>query len=260
MLSTLLRSTRMSWCAKNIHMYLLALTYASDADPIRFISGLFTVTLLWGALYSLNDFTDIETDRNDRMKRGRPFIENHVEPREVLLFIAVLLVASTVVAYIIQPVFCLILLLMVLNQFIYTLPPLRLKDTPLAPLASTATNTVLRLASAAVLLGGILVVPVPVYVLMYLAGMGTYLMYKERKAPTTLVSVLFCVLLAWSFTGGYISMLQILLVIVPPFIATVPLYLSNFTERERMVEVADLIYHRILVAFYLVCIAVLLVD
>lgn len=95
---------------------------------------------------------------------------------------------------------------------------------------------------------------------MYLAGMGTYLMYKERKAPTTLVSVLFCVLLAWSYTGGYISMLQILLVIVPPFIATVPLYLSNFTERERMVEVADLLYHRVLVAFYLVCIAVLLVG
>ncbi|MBE2899470.1 prenyltransferase [Methanothermobacter thermautotrophicus] len=258
MLRALLRSTRMSWGAKNIHMYLLALTYASATDPLRFLTGLILVTLLWGALYSLNDLTDIDDDRKDRMKRKRPFIENHVDPRGVLFFVGLLLVASLAGAYLLDRLFCLILFLMVLNQFLYTLPPVRLKDTVLAPLASTATNTVLRLASAAVLLGGILVVPAPVYVLMYLAGMGTYLMYKEMRGLTTVVSVTFCILLAISYLSGYISMLQIILVIVPPFIAAVPLYLSNFMERERMVEVADVIYHRVLVAIYIVCILVLL--
>ncbi|MDI6818510.1 UbiA family prenyltransferase [Methanothermobacter thermautotrophicus] len=258
MLRTLLRSTRMSWGAKNIHMYLLALTYASAADPFRFLAGLLLVTLLWGALYSLNDLTDIDNDRKDRMKRKRPFIENHVDPRKVLLFVGLLLLVSLAGACLLDRVFCLILLLMVLNQFLYTLPPVRLKDTVIAPLASTATNTVLRLASAAVLLGGLLVVPVPVYVLMYLAGMGTYLMYKEMRGLTTLVSTAFCILLAFSYLSGYISILQILLVIVPPFLATVPLYLSNFRDRERMVEVADVIYHRVLVTIYIICILVLL--
>jgi len=93
---------------------------------------------------------------------------------------------------------------------------------------------------------------------MYLAGMGTYLMYKEMRGLTTLVSTAFCILLAFSYLWGYISILQILLVIVPPFLATVPLYLSNFRDRERMVEVADVIYHRVLVTIYMICILVLL--
>lgn len=258
MLKTLLRSTRISWGAKNVHMYLLALTYASSVDPLGFLMGLFLVTLLWGGLYSLNDLTDIEVDRKDRMKSSRPFIENHVEPWRVLVFIGAIIITSLLASYILNPIFSIIMLLMVLNQFIYTLPPLRLKDTMLAPLASTATNTVLRLASASVLLGGLLVVPPPVYLMMYLAGMGTYLMYKERGLMTTAVSIIFCIILGYAYLEGYISILQILIVILPSFIATVPLYLSNFTERERMVEIADFIYHRVLMIFYLGCIIILL--
>ncbi len=93
---------------------------------------------------------------------------------------------------------------------------------------------------------------------MYLAGMGTYLMYKERGLMTTAVSIIFCIILAYAYLEGYISLLQILIVILPSFIATVPLYLSNFTERERMVEIADFIYHRVLMIFYLGCIIILL--
>jgi len=64
MIKTLIKSTRLSWAAKNINMYLLALTYAYFSDmiiknPFEILEGLLLVCVLWGALYALNDFKTI---------------------------------------------------------------------------------------------------------------------------------------------------------------------------------------------------------
>jgi len=66
----------------------------------------------------------------------------------VVLFISALIIFSLASSMFLNPVFTIIFLLMVLNQLLYTLPLLELKETSLAPLNSTAINNILRLASA----------------------------------------------------------------------------------------------------------------
>ena len=265
MITTLLKSTRLSWAAKNVHMYLLAITYAYFShtiiqNPFQVLEGLILVSVLWGALYSLNDLTDLEVDRKDKTKKKRAFIQQAVDPKIVVLFVAVLGIAVFTISILtLPPAFTIILLLMVINQLLYTLPPIRFKDTALAPLTSTATNNVLRIASCCVLLGNIFLVPLSAYLLMFIAGMGTYLMYKENQKIMNVLSISFCFLLAYMLLVGDINIMQILIVIVPSFLATIPLYLSNFFEKEKMFNIADFLYHKVVLVFYIACIILLLI-
>jgi 4-hydroxybenzoate polyprenyltransferase len=264
MIITLLKSTRLTWAAKNVHMYLLAITYAyflqiPITNPLQVLEGLFLVSVLWGALYSLNDLTDLDIDRKDKSKSTRAFIENSIDPKIVLTFVTVLVFSVFSISLItLTPIFTIILLLMVINQLLYTLPPIRLKETALAPFASTATNNVLRVASCTVILGNILLVPLSVYLLMFVAGMGTYLMYKEKTKVMHGLAAVFCILMAYILYVGDMNLMQVLIVIVPSFLATIPLYLSNFFEKEKMINLADFLYHKVVLIFYLACIIVLL--
>ena len=70
MIKTLIKSTRMTWASKNANMFLLALTYAyfSNApidNPLQILGGLVMVSVLWGALYTLNDLTDLAVKEKD---------------------------------------------------------------------------------------------------------------------------------------------------------------------------------------------------
>ncbi len=94
---------------------------------------------------------------------------------------------------------------MLLNQLLYTLPPVRLKDTLIAPFASTATNTVLRIASCCVLIGNIFLVPTSVYLFMYIAGMCTYLMYKAKTVPASILAGAAGLLLAYILINDQIN-------------------------------------------------------
>ena len=101
------------------------------------------------------------------------------------------------------PTFSILLGLMFLNQLLYTVPPIRLKDTVLAPFSSTATNSVLRMASCAVLLGNIYI-PVSVYLFIYTASMGTYIMYKSRQtAASVLTFNIWCYNSLRTYCRGY---------------------------------------------------------
>ncbi|MDO9045437.1 MAG: prenyltransferase [Methanobacteriaceae archaeon] len=264
MIITLLKSTRLTWAAKNVHMYLLALTYAYFSqtiitNPLEILEGLILVSVLWGALYSLNDLTDLEVDKKDKSKINRAFIKDSIDPKIVLLFVGILGISVFCISILtLTPLFTIIILMMVINQLLYTLPPIRLKETALAPFASTATNNVLRVASCTVILGNILLVPLSVYLLMFVAGMGTYLMYKEKTKLMHGLAVIFCLLMAYILLVGDMNVIQVMIIIVPSFLATIPLYLSNFFEKEKMINLADFLYHKVVLIFYLVCILVLL--
>jgi 4-hydroxybenzoate polyprenyltransferase len=195
MIKTLIKSTRITWAAKNVNMYLLVLTYAYFADIIiknsyEILGGLILVSALWGALYSLNDLTDIENDRKDKHKQERPFIQEHVDKKWIILFCTILIASVFIVSIAtLVPAFTIILGLMLLNQILYTVPPIRLKDTIFAPLFSTATNSILRMASCAVLLGNIFIVPLSVYIFIYTASMGTYIMYKSNQRTASILTL-----------------------------------------------------------------------
>lgn len=260
MIKTLIKSTRISWAAKNVNMYLLVLTYAYFADafisnPLEILEGLILVSALWGALYSLNDLTDIDEDMNDSMKQSRPFIQEHVEKKWIVAFCSVIIGAVFVVSILTLPMaFTVIVLLMFLNQILYTVPPIRLKNTVLAPFFSTATNSVLRMASCAVLLGNIAIVPWSVYLFMYVGSMGTYIMYKSKQKMASVLTAITGIILLYAFINGDMNLIQFAVAVLPASFATLPLYLSLFTQKDKMFDIADVLYHQIAMIFFLVCI------
>lgn len=264
MIKTLIKSTRISWASKNVNAYLLALTYAYFAgititNPLEILEGLLLVSVLWGALYSLNDLTDLEIDRKDFSKRNRAFIKENIDEKWITLFCGILIILVFIASLLtLSPEFTIILGLMLLNQLAYTLPPVRLKETIFAPFTSTATNTVLRIASCCILLGNVLIVPVSVYLFMYLAGMGTYLMYKSKTIPASIIGGIAGILLVYILLYGQMNYIQFAVAILPAFLSTIPLYLSLFTKKEEMVYIADRAYHQISLIFFFLCILIIL--
>ncbi|EKQ50652.1 MAG: 4-hydroxybenzoate polyprenyltransferase-like prenyltransferase [Methanobacterium sp. Maddingley MBC34] len=263
MIKTLIKSTRMTWASKNANMFLLALTYAYFSNiiinnPLEILGGLVLVSVLWGALYTLNDLTDLDVDRRDHQKQNRAFIENKVDKEFILLFVGILTSMVFIISFAaFPPAFTFIMSLMLINQLVYTVPPIRLKETSLAPFFSTATNSVLRLASCAVLLGDVFLVPLSVYLFMYLAGMGTYLMYKSQPKYASLVAIIGGGVLLYMLYYGDMNLIQFAVAILPSFLAAVPLYLSLFTNKESMFRLADILYHQVAMVFFIICILVI---
>ncbi len=263
MIKTLIKSTRMTWASKNANMFLLALTYAYFSNipinnPFEILGGLVLVSVLWGALYTLNDLTDLDVDRGDHQKQDRAFIKNKVDKEFILLFVGILISVVFLISFAaFPPAFTFLMSLMLINQLIYTVPPVRLKETSLAPFFSTATNSVLRLASCAVLLGDVFLVPISVYLFMYLAGMGTYLMYKSQSKDASLVAIMGGAVLLYMLYFGDMNLIQFAVAILPSFLAAVPLYLSLFTNKESMFHLADILYHQVAMVFFLLCILVI---
>jgi hypothetical protein len=260
MIKILIKSTRITWASKTVNMYLLALTYAyftnlTVNNPYEILGGLLLVSVLWGALYSLNDLTDLELDKNDVTKKGRAFIENSIEKKWIILFCGLIIASVFLISFaFMKPVFTLIMALMLLNQVIYTVPPIRLKDTVLAPFASTATNSVLRIASCCVLLDNLFLVPLSVYFFMYMAGLGTYMMYKSKTGQASVVGTVAGVTLIYILYSGTMNLVQFAVAVLPAFIAGIPLYLSLFIQKDTMMYIADRLYHQVALVFFLICI------
>jgi 4-hydroxybenzoate polyprenyltransferase len=264
MIKSLLKSTRIGWASKTLNMFLLALTYAYFSgliiqNPFEVLGGLILVCLLWGALYSLNDYTDIESDRENPEKQDRAFVQHKVDERNVLRFIIILIILVFIISIIFySPFFTLILGLMLLNQILYTVPPFRLKNTILAPYTSTATNSVLRTASCCVLLGNLFIVPLPVYLFIYFAGMGTYSLYKNKKTFSQIIVFLGIITLGYLIYTDEMNLIQFGVAILPSLIAAVPLYLSLFISKDKMMQYSDVIYHQMALVFFSVAILILL--
>lgn len=264
MIKTLIKSTRITWASKNVNAYLLALTYAyfsgmSINNPYEILEGLILVSILWGALYSLNDLTDLEIDKKDYSKRNRAFIQNEIDKKWIVFFSGFLIVTVFIISLAtLRPVFTIVLGLMLLNQIIYTLPPIRLKDTIIAPFASTATNTVLRIASCCVLLGDVFLVPISVYFFMYLAGMSTYIMYKSKTVAASILGAISGILLIYIVLSGQMNYIQLAIVVLPALLAAIPLYLSLFREKEKMTHLADIAYHQVAMVFFFLSILIIL--
>ena len=121
MIKTLIKSTRMTWASKNANMFLLALTYAYFSNilinnPLEILGGLVLVSVLWGALYTLNDLTDLDVDRRDRQKQNRAFIKNKVDKEFILIFVGILTSAVFIISFAaFPPAFTFIMSLMLIS-------------------------------------------------------------------------------------------------------------------------------------------------
>jgi hypothetical protein len=93
---------------------------------------------------------------------------------------------------------------------------------------------------------------------MYLAGMGTYLMYKSHSKDASLVAIMGGGVLIYMLYSGDMNLIQFVVAILPSFLAAVPLYLSLFTNKDTMFHLADILYHQVAMVFFIICIIVII--
>ena len=136
--------------------------------------------LLWGGLYALNDWTDIEKDKAHPVKRKRPLPSGAVKPIEGLLLAIGCIVLSFIIGFfLVNTLFVLCLGIMLINQLLYTIPPIKLKEKPVLDLVSgSLVNPAFRFFS-----GWVLIMPhfnAPTLFLLFILGIqfGGYTLYR----------------------------------------------------------------------------------
>ena len=152
-----------------------------DFDIGLFIIGFLVAgPLLWGGLYALNDYTDWQKDKLHAVKRKRPIPSGQVKPNLALAWAGLLIVLSFTVALTLNNfLFTISLLLMLINQLLYTLPPIHLKKKPVLDLISgSLINPLFRFYA-----GWALFLPVmnaPLLVILFILGFqfGGYTLYR----------------------------------------------------------------------------------
>ncbi|VVB75828.1 4-hydroxybenzoate octaprenyltransferase [uncultured archaeon] len=94
-----------------------------------FVAGFFSVALLWSGLYTLNDFTDWKIDLLHATKKKRPIPSGRVTPMQALTFSVILILISFFIAFLLNNALLVgCLLVMLLNQWLYTSRPFRFKE------------------------------------------------------------------------------------------------------------------------------------
>ena len=94
-----------------------------------FVQGFFSVALLWSGLYTLNDYTDRFIDAKHLVKKARAIPSGRVSPAQAVGFACILFAVSFMLAFMLGNIMLVIcLLIMTLNQLLYTMHPFRLKS------------------------------------------------------------------------------------------------------------------------------------
>jgi 4-hydroxybenzoate polyprenyltransferase len=150
-----------------------------------FILGFASVALLWAGLYALNDFTDWKMDLMHPDKKFRPIPSGKIKPNNALFFAFDLIVASFLIGIILGNIaFIGVLLVMMLNQLLYTTKPFKLKSRKMLDIISgSMVNPICRYFAGLLLFisvfeifsEGIAILPV---VLMIGVQVGSYLWYR----------------------------------------------------------------------------------
>jgi len=154
-------------------------------DWLRFLAGFASVALLWGGLYALNDYTDRKADSLHAVKRKRPLPSGAVPAKAGLAFSLALIAIAIAIAVQISGAFLFLLciLAMLLNQWMYTMPPFNLKKKPVVDLISgSLVNPIFRFYSGWVLFVPAFNAPLPMllFVLgLQFGGFGLYRMASK---------------------------------------------------------------------------------
>jgi len=127
-------------------------SFALDHLSLQAIIKLVEVFLVLGpftasALYIINDIYDQELDKKHPYKKSRTIASGEVGILEGLIISGVLLVMALTFGYLINKILVVIILLMVLLQLLYSVPPFRLKDSKVDFLFGGPLNHALRLCA-----------------------------------------------------------------------------------------------------------------
>ncbi|MDZ4451183.1 UbiA prenyltransferase family protein, partial [Bacillus cereus] len=127
-----------------------------------------------GCVYILNDFMDIEADRQHPVKRYRPMASGALNPYFAITAGCVILVASLVVSYILNPLLCLVLATYFILNVAYSI---RLKHVVIIDILIIASGFVLR-----ALAGGLVIqVPFTPWFLLCTLLLSLFLAINKRR-------------------------------------------------------------------------------
>lgn len=119
---------------------------------LRSVIGFFLFCLVSGCVYILNDYVDREADRKHPEKKHRPMASGELNASVALLCGFMLLLTSIIIAFYLEPVFALLLLMYFIINAAYSF---RLKHVVIIDIMTIASGFVLRA------IGGGLVINVP---------------------------------------------------------------------------------------------------
>ena len=129
-------------------------------------------------LYVLNDVFDAELDRKNPLKKKRPVASGTISLKQALAFSIVLLVFGLLLALRLSVFHFFLGLLLVFLQLVYSMPPLRLKETRVDLLFSGPINHIIRIVAAWALFKPLEQIPLVVLAGLFLLYCTTYAYYK----------------------------------------------------------------------------------
>lgn len=112
--------------------------------------------LVWLAVLAINDAHDVDGDRRNPRKGGAPLVDGRLTVRGALVAAHVTAAAALLVALTVRPAFALVTLAFLVLGWLYSVPPVRLKDRPGFDVAANA----LGVGAIAVLAGWTVVRPI----------------------------------------------------------------------------------------------------
>jgi len=162
-------------------VYLTTGSFSIGLEDIQLAAIAFVIVgpLLWGGLYTLNDWTDKEKDKLHTYKKGRPIASGLIDGKFALAFALILIALALIAGYFVNIFFLACLVAMLLNQFLYTLPPVRLKEKPILDFVSgSLVNPFFRFYSGWVLFIPAFNAPIEIIVFILALQFGGFTLYR----------------------------------------------------------------------------------
>lgn len=117
---------------------------------IKCIAGFILFCLVSGCVYVLNDYVDREADSRHPEKKYRPIASGRLQPNHALLFGGFLLMGSLVMAFVLDPLFSLLLLVYFMTNVAYSM---KLKHIVIIDVMVIAFGFVLRAIGGGLVIG-----------------------------------------------------------------------------------------------------------
>ncbi|HLC50915.1 MAG TPA: UbiA family prenyltransferase [archaeon] len=121
------------------------LTPLSIVDiPLLIFASVINLIMMQGVIYTINDITDLESDRKHPTKSKRPLAAGKISVKAASMLAFAFLIGALYIGFILHPLIAVVDILLLANALAYNIKPLRLKDKKYIDIASAASNFPLR--------------------------------------------------------------------------------------------------------------------
>lgn len=182
--ATLFRLFRIKHWVKNTFLFIPAFfagTLFRAEGLIQLIAGFFAFSFVASAVYILNDYRDIDSDRQHPVKRKRPLASGAISPGIGLTYMIVLLLSGLALGFFLHPNFFVIIAVYFVMNVAYSMG---LKNISILDIFIIALGFLLRTVS-----GGILAdVPISQWLIIMVFLLAVFLGLAKRRDDLVLAS------------------------------------------------------------------------